>query len=79
MVVTNPPYGIRIGKGDLSNLYAKFGDTLAKQRPGWGLTMLTADVKLASQASPNLEELASFGHGGTRVHVVHRGPTTVST
>lgn len=70
MVVTNPPYGNRVGKGDLSNLYAKFGDTVTKQRPGWGLTMVTSDKRLASQASSRISELAAFGHGGTRVHVM---------
>jgi putative N6-adenine-specific DNA methylase len=54
-VVTNPPYGPRLGgqrraagKGpDLRNLYAQFGKVLRAQCPGWQVACLTGDARLA--------------------------------
>ena len=43
-VLTNPPYGVRVGEaGDLRNLYAKLGTTLG-EKAGWRLGVPAADL-----------------------------------
>ncbi len=71
-VVTNPPYGKRVGDGDLRPLYQRFGTVLREQRPEWMLTVVAADRRLASQIDRRLKPHAAFGHGGLRVQVLSR-------
>ncbi len=43
-VVTNPPYGVRIGEaGDLESVYGAFGARLRDQCPGWRVGVLVAE------------------------------------
>jgi putative N6-adenine-specific DNA methylase len=47
VLVTNPPYGVRIGdQQQLEDLYPLLGDTLKKRFPGWNAYILTADPML---------------------------------
>jgi len=47
LVVTNPPYGERLGAGDdLPALYASLGDTLKRRFPGWRAHVLVGDREL---------------------------------
>jgi putative N6-adenine-specific DNA methylase len=47
-VVTNPPYGLRLGDaGDLRNLYARFGQVLRRLCPDWRVALLASDTRLA--------------------------------
>lgn len=47
ILVTNPPYGHRMGAvDDLDRFYPKFGDRLKQQFSGWTAFILTADMKL---------------------------------
>ncbi len=48
VLVTNPPYGVRIGEMDeLAALYPLLGDTLKKKYSGWRAYFFTADMRLA--------------------------------
>ncbi|MCO6435280.1 THUMP domain-containing class I SAM-dependent RNA methyltransferase [Nitrosomonas nitrosa] len=47
IIVTNPPYGERIGdQHELAQLYPKLGDTLKKKFSGWKAYIFTADPAL---------------------------------
>ncbi len=74
LIATNPPYGKRVGEGDLRALYLKFGAVVRERRPKWGVTMVASDTKLARHAEPSLKPISSFGHGGIKVQVLHRPP-----
>lgn len=48
ILVTNPPYGVRIGEQQaLAEFYPKLGDVLKKRFSGWRAYFLTADPMLA--------------------------------
>ena len=64
-VLTNPPYGIRVGEsGDLRNLYARLGTIIEK---GWRLGVLTADQRLARHAGVLLRSRFDTKNGGIPV------------
>lgn len=47
VMVTNPPYGVRIGEQDtLAALYPKIGEVLKKRFSGWTAYFLTSDLRL---------------------------------
>jgi putative N6-adenine-specific DNA methylase len=47
VVVTNPPYGVRLqDQQSLAELYPKLGDALKKKYAGWTAYIFTADMRL---------------------------------
>ena len=47
VLVTNPPYGVRIGEQDeLAAFYPKLGDVLKQKFSGWRAYLLTADMRV---------------------------------
>ena len=47
VLVTNPPYGVRIGEDEeLAALYPKMGETLKRNFAGWNAYFLTNDMRL---------------------------------
>ncbi len=70
-IVTNPPYGVRVGDRDaLRNLYAQLG-TIARDRfPGWRLTVLSADPRLDSQIGGTMEKILTTKNGGIAVRAM---------
>ncbi len=55
IIVTNPPYGIRLGEQQaMAEFYPKLGDVLKKQFSGWRAYLLSADMRL-----PKLIHLAA--------------------
>ena len=70
-IVTNPPYGVRVGDRDaLRNLYAQLG-TIARERfPGWRLTVLSADPRLDSQIGGTMEKILTTKNGGIAVRAL---------
>ncbi len=55
IIVTNPPYGVRLGEQQqLAEFYPKLGDVLKKQFTGWRAYLLSADMQL-----PKLIRLAA--------------------
>jgi putative N6-adenine-specific DNA methylase len=66
-ILTNPPYGIRVGESDdLRNLYATLGSSL-KSKPGWRLGILTSDSALVRQTRLSLRPRFSTSNGGIPV------------
>ena len=46
IIVTNPPYGVRMGnQSDLEEWYPKFGDMLKQRFSGWTVYVLSADFR----------------------------------
>jgi putative N6-adenine-specific DNA methylase len=47
VLVTNPPYGVRMGEQDeIARLYPKLGDALKARFAGWRACIFTADMRL---------------------------------
>jgi putative N6-adenine-specific DNA methylase len=47
VLVTNPPYGVRIGEDQaLAAFYPRLGDVLKQRFPGWRAYIFTADLRL---------------------------------
>lgn len=74
-LVSNPPYGVRVGERDpLRNLYAALGRLARDRLPGWTVALLTAERVLEGQLGLALEEGLRTGNGGIPVRlVVSRG------
>jgi putative N6-adenine-specific DNA methylase len=71
LVVSNPPYGVRVGETDrLRNLYSQLGNVLRRQRRGWDLALLSADRALERQVGVRFEERFATRNGGIPVRLV---------
>ena len=66
-MVTNPPYGVRLGKQSPRNLYARLGSVLRERFPGWQVTLICPDRALVGQMKLPVREVAAVPHGGRRV------------
>jgi putative N6-adenine-specific DNA methylase len=74
LIVTNPPYGVRVGERDtLRNLYATLGTVLRERRPTWSLAMLSAAPVLDAQLKMKLREVWRTTNGGIPVRLVVGG------
>lgn len=74
-IVTNPPYGIRIGETRaLRNLYAQLGNLTRRSFPGWTLAVLSPDPQLDSQLRLPREERFRTVNGGIPVRLVVAPP-----
>jgi len=68
-IVTNPPYGVRLGARDeLRALYARFGSSLRTNFPRWHVGMLSTDRRLDSQIRVPMLERFRTTNGGIKVH-----------
>jgi putative N6-adenine-specific DNA methylase len=68
--VTNPPYGERVSSGkDLRNLYARFGDVLRAQCPGWRVALLCNDEALLRQTRFSFVRKIGLENGGIDVQL----------
>ncbi|GAB6088819.1 THUMP domain-containing class I SAM-dependent RNA methyltransferase [Spirochaeta dissipatitropha] len=72
LILSNPPYGKRVNSSrDLRNLYARFGDVLRSEFPGWKIGILcTAGTEgdiLLGQMHLNFQSIAAFSNGGLPV------------
>lgn len=66
-VLTNPPYGVRVGDAEgLTNLYAKLGSAV-KSAAGWNLGVLTSDTRLSRQMGISMRARFSTSNGGIPV------------
>ncbi len=65
LLVTNPPYGVRLGEADeLIPFYRQLGDLLRRQFPGWTAAVLTGNPDLAKE----------IGLRAARRHILWNGP-----
>lgn len=70
-LVSNPPYGVRVGESDaLRNLYAALGRVARSQLPGWTVALLSAERSLESQVKVRFTEALRTRNGGIPVRVV---------
>jgi putative N6-adenine-specific DNA methylase len=75
-LVTNPPYGRRLGERDrLRDLYARLGQVARARFPGWTLAVLTSDPALAGQVAPaaDVTLVTRSGSIPVRLHVWRGG------
>lgn len=71
VIVTNPPYGVRVGRSrDLRDLYARLGQVLRRRCPGWRVALLSARAELAGQTKLDLSTALSTTNGGIRVRLL---------
>jgi putative N6-adenine-specific DNA methylase len=69
-LVSNPPYGVRVGEsGPLRNLYAALGRVARERFPGWRVALLTADRDLERQTGLALGEAFRTQNGGIPVRL----------
>jgi putative N6-adenine-specific DNA methylase len=70
-IVTNPPYGLRVGEtAPLRNLYSQIGRIVREGAPGYHLAMLSADPALESQLRLQADEVFRTTNGGIPVRLV---------
>lgn len=70
-LVTNPPYGHRVGDSErLRSLYARLGQVAHTLCPGWTVALLSADPRLDAQTGLELEEAFRASNGGIRVRLM---------
>lgn len=67
LIATNPPYGKRVGGGDLRDLYARFGQVVAERFPAWRIALYAPEARLVRQTRLPLRELFRTTNGGIRV------------
>ena len=70
-IVTNPPYGLRVGERmRLRDLFAQFGHVMRRRCPGWDVAFLSARPELDRQTELPLATRFSSENGGIRVRLV---------
>ena len=70
-VVTNPPYGVRVGQAaKLRDLYARFGQVLRINAPRWRLAILSANPRLDAELHLPLKERLKTQNGGIPVRLL---------
>lgn len=66
LIVTNPPYGRRLGRS-VEGVYRSLGEQLRAHFRGWRVLYLAPHVQLARQVDDRAERLTSFRNGGSSV------------
>ena len=70
-VVTNPPYGVRVGEADrVRDLWAQLGNVLRERARGWRLAVLSPDAALERQLRILLRPAAATSNGGIPVRIM---------
>ena len=72
-IVTNPPYGVRVGTSDQRNLYAALGRVVMERAPDGRLVMLTPDAAAARHTGIRLLPLFETKKGGIAVRGLASG------
>ena len=68
IILTNPPYGARIGERKLLfAVYGALGATLRARFAGWKVGIVTPDQGLAKATGLSLEPVGPVDHSGTKV------------
>ena len=69
-LITNPPYGVRVGEvARLRDLYARLGQ-VAGRTPGWSTGLLVSDMRLARHSGLRFAEVWRSRNGGIPVRYV---------
>ncbi len=71
LLLTNPPYGARVGERNaLRNLYAQLGKVARGACGGWTIALLSADRALEAQVKIPFTQALRFRNGGIPVRLV---------
>jgi len=74
-LVTNPPYGVRVGERErLRDLYAVLGRLARERLSAWHIALLSAHPELDAQLAVPLVETLRTTNGGLNVRLVARVP-----
>lgn len=78
-LVTNPPYGVRVGnRRALESLYVALGRLVADRLPGWSMAVLSAEPRLDTAIGLPLKELLRTRNGGIPVRLLAAVPERTS-
>lgn len=70
-IVTNPPYGVRVGDADrVRDLWAQLGNVLRERASGWRFALLSPDAALDRQLRIPMRAAASLSNGGIPVRIM---------
>jgi putative N6-adenine-specific DNA methylase len=70
-IITNPPYGHRVGeRRALRDLFAQLGNVLRRRCPGWQVALLSAHTELDRQTGLALVPGFETANGGIRVRLM---------
>lgn len=70
-IITNPPYGVRVGdRRALRNLYAQLGTTIRSKARGYTVALLSADAMLEAALGLPLTEVFRARNGGIPVRLI---------
>lgn len=70
-IVTNPPYGVRVGESDgVRDLFAALGNLLRSRFVGWTLALLSPSELLERQLGVEVRERFATTNGGIPVRLV---------
>ena len=70
-IVTNPPYGVRVGDSDrVRDLWAQLGNVLRTRASGWRVALLSPEPALDRQLRIPLSSVASLINGGIPIRLM---------
>lgn len=70
-VVSNPPYGVRVGDADrVRDLWAQLGNVLRERARGWMVALLSPDPALDRQLRLPMRTVATTSNGGIPVRII---------
>jgi putative N6-adenine-specific DNA methylase len=70
-VVSNPPYGVRVGDADrVRDLWAQLGNVLRERAHGWRVALMSPDAALERQLRIPVKVVAQTSNGGIPVRLV---------
>lgn len=71
LLVSNPPYGLRVGeKAPLRDLYSRLGQVVRARGAGWRVALLSADRALEGHTGLRFTEALKTSNGGIPVRLV---------
>lgn len=80
LLVTNPPYGLRIGDSRaLRNLYAALGKLRHRAPPGYRIAFVTSSPPLAEATGLGLRSALMTDAGGVKVYFYVEDPSAVTS
>ncbi len=74
-IVSNPPYGVRVGDADrVLDLWGRFGRVLRERARGWTVVLLSPDPMFDRQLGFPVQVLTSTSNGGIPVRIIRGLP-----
>ncbi|RMG13459.1 MAG: class I SAM-dependent RNA methyltransferase, partial [Deltaproteobacteria bacterium] len=76
LVVANPPYGGRIGRGTAASAYRALGEAMRGALAGWRLAFVTPHPRLAAATGLELRPGPTLPSGGLRLRLYTWDPAS---